>query len=293
MRLKGYILIILALWISSTEAQYMPKMSLSLESSQFFNPASAGAKEYMSIFTGLRKQWAGLPGSPSTQMISIDAPLSKQHIGLGGVLYSDRIGATIHHGFIVNYAYRLDLEKGRLSFGLGGGLNSYKLDVTKLNLINDADHTFYQQFNRDVSPTANFGVVYTYSNLSAGVSINDFMIDNDYGVNLTSFIQYKYKLNAKWKLTASGMYRNNVLQTHQFDLATVSSYDDFIYAGLTIVSNGNLIGGLGIKPTNQFLIFYSYDYLSGNLRNFSSGSHEVMLKYDFVYKHQADSPRSF
>ena len=44
---------------------------------------------------------------------------------------------------------------------------------------------------------------------------------------------------------------------------------------------------------DQIRFAYTYDYDFAKLRTFSSGSHEVMLRYEFRYKVQAISPLNF
>jgi hypothetical protein len=51
---------------------------------------------------------------------------------------------------------------------------------------------------------------------------------------------------------------------------------------------------LSYQVTDQMRFGYSYDYTISELNTFSSGSHEIMISYDFRFKKDAIlSPRYF
>jgi hypothetical protein len=58
--------------------------------------------------------------------------------------------------------------------------------------------------------------------------------------------------------------------------------------------NARAISGMfQVQLTNQLKFAYTYDFDFAKLRTFSSGSHEVMLRYEFRYKVEAVSPLNF
>jgi type IX secretion system PorP/SprF family membrane protein len=48
-----------------------------------------------------------------------------------------------------------------------------------------------------------------------------------------------------------------------------------------------------VQLTNQIKCAYTYDFDFGKLRTFSSGSHEIMFRYEFRYRVEAISPLNF
>jgi len=48
-----------------------------------------------------------------------------------------------------------------------------------------------------------------------------------------------------------------------------------------------------IAVNNQFRVAYTYDFDFGTLGQYSNGSHELMLRYEFHYKVNAVSPLNF
>jgi hypothetical protein len=58
--------------------------------------------------------------------------------------------------------------------------------------------------------------------------------------------------------------------------------------------NSRAISGMfQFQVNNQLKLAYTYDFDFARLRTFSSGSHEVMLRYEFRYKVEAVSPLNF
>ena len=89
------------------------------------NPAYAGSRDVISATALHRKQWVNTPGSPRTTTFSVDAPFKNEKIGLGLMVFNDKIGIANTTGLNVGYAYRIRLTKGTLGrtiFGLTSGV---------------------------------------------------------------------------------------------------------------------------------------------------------------------------
>ena len=69
-------------------------------------------------------------------------------------------------------------------------------------------------------------------------------------------------------------------------------YDRF-WAGLSYRNNRSLTGMFQFQVSDQLKFAYTYDFDFNKLRTFSSGSHEIMLRYEFRYKVEAISPLNF
>jgi outer membrane protein OmpA-like peptidoglycan-associated protein len=61
------------------------------------------------------------------------------------------------------------------------------------------------------------------------------------------------------------------------------TYNDFIFGGLSYRGKDAIIGLIGLYY-KQFMLAYSYDFTTSGIRNYSSGSHEVLLAYQFNKK---------
>jgi type IX secretion system PorP/SprF family membrane protein len=67
----------------------------------------------------------------------------------------------------------------------------------------------------------------------------------------------------------------------KIDLNTVFMYNKKLWAGVTYRVGSALVGMVGVNILNGIKIGYSYDFDTSALSNYSKGSHEVMIGYDF------------
>ncbi len=274
-------------------AQYVPLMNGYFKTNQFINPASAGINDHMVAYTGIRKQWVRIKGAPSTQMLAFDAPLNKQRIGLGGVYYRDKVGATITNGLQFNYSYRVRVSrKMRLAFGADVGVETSRFNVGEIELLDAADQTFTDDYSRVNKFKMGAGFMLYDKKLTLGLSMNDVIKSAGFG-NLITYVQYKKKINREWSYAPGMLLKINTLLIKQAEFSILTSYKQQFSVNLGLRTNGSILAGVGFNPTSQLLVLYSYDYIAGKLRNYTSGSHELTLKYDFVQKYKTSSHRSF
>jgi type IX secretion system PorP/SprF family membrane protein len=88
------------------DAQYSQYMFNTL----VLNPAYAGSREVVSATALYRKQWVNTPGSPRTTTFSVDAPFKREKVGVGLVVFNDKIGITNTTGAYGSYAFRMRLK---------------------------------------------------------------------------------------------------------------------------------------------------------------------------------------
>ncbi len=289
MKKFGLGILFIVLFELTVSSQYIPLMNGYFKSNQFYNPAGAGMKNHMVAYTGLRKQWVRVKGAPSTQMMAFDSPLSKQRFGIGGVYYHDKIGATSTNGLQLNYSYRIRISrKTKLAFGVNAGMENRKFNRSELELINDVDNAFSGQFQNVNKFKLGAGTILYNKKITFGISVNDLIKEKRFA-NLITYFQYTKKINRDWEFAPSILLKANTLQIKQVELATYTSYKEQFLVNLGYRTNGSIIAGLGFKPKSQFLVMYSYDYVAGKLSKYTSGSHELILRYDFVHRYRTSS----
>lgn len=273
------------------------------------NPAFAGGRGALNIATFYRKQWAGVEGAPETLTFSIDAPFRDQNIGLGLIIVSDKIGVTKENQFNANYAYKINMGEGILSFGLGAKVIVTNTAFSDLIVIDPGDEIYLTNSRIFVVPNFSFGIHYSFHNYFAGVSIprflsyrfdfdrNKYFLNND--LSNHSYILnsgYIFEIGPRFKFFPSTLFRYSAVSTvekFQYDINTHFCFFDRFWLGASYRNNRSFAGLFQFQPNNQLRIAYTYDFGISKLGRYSNGSHEIMLRYEFRYKVDALSPLIF
>lgn len=260
------------------------------------NPAFTGIKNTPRVQLGYRNQWSGFKGAPKTYTIGGHTSLKNTNMGLGGMIFSDDQGGAIQqNGVMLNYSYNLKLDKqSGISFGIAGILNQYGYNGSDIQNINP-DATL-QANVRQLVPDLNFGMVYHLKNkLFIGLASSQLIQSrlkklNQFSTSENQLIRH-YNLSASYltkinsTLTAEpyAMLRTTFIKAPQFELGAKVTYNDFVFGGLSYRNKESVIGLIGLNYKN-FVLAYSYDFTLSSIRNYSSGSHEILLAYQFNNK---------
>ena len=270
------------------------------------NPAYAGNRGSLNIAVFYRRQWTGITGAPETMNLAADAPFLDSKLGLGFIITNDKIGVTKETHLITNYSYKINMDKGSLSFGLGAGLMTTNTAWADLVVLDQGDENFLSNSKVFVVPDFSFGIYYTHDNYFGGLSIPKLLgykFNYDKNKYTISFdpVRYNYLLNAgymytlspKVKLFPSALLTKSPGQKLLFDLNAYVSLNDKIWTGLSYRNNRSLGALIQFAINNQLKAAYTYDFDFGTLGHYSNGSHEIMIRYEFHYKVDAISPLDF
>lgn len=285
--------------------QYMNNMSV-------VNPAYATATPaILNLGSLYRYQWAGIEGAPKTLTLFAHTPINQKIEG-GFSLVSDNIGdgAKKETNFFADFAYVLQLnEKQKLSFGLKAGFSSISTNFNGFQLNSgdiSTDKAFAENINETV-PNIGVGAYYFTDNYYIGLSAPNLLSAehiksrpdiNSFGPQeIHTYLTggYVFDINEAFKLKPAVMaifvkgapvsvdLTANVLYNEKFELGAAYRFDDSV----------SLLMNVNVTPNLR--IGYSYDYITSNLSQFSSGSHEIVLLYnlDLLGKGYDKSPRFF
>ena len=152
-----FILILLCASIL-TNAQQDPMFTHYAFNTLAINPAYAGTRDALTI-TGLhRAQWVTFKGAPITQTITGHSPIFNENVGLGLSILNDKIGPSNTSSLYVDFSYKIKINnRAKLSFGLKGGLNLKKTDLTSLNTYEQNDLVFLEDIKSEFLPNFGFG----------------------------------------------------------------------------------------------------------------------------------------
>jgi type IX secretion system PorP/SprF family membrane protein len=301
--IKSLILLLIPL---SLAGQLAPVTSQYVLNPLSINPAYAGNRGALNIAAFYRRQWAGIPGAPETMTLAADAPFLDSKLGLGFIITNDKIGVTKETHFLTNYSYKINMNKGSLSLGLGAGLITTNTSWSDLVVLDPGDENFLTNSRVFVVPDFTFGAYYSNQNYFAGLSIPKLLgYKFNYDKNKYTLIVkpgnynyllnagYVYTLNQKIKLFPSTLITISPGEKLLVDLNAYVSLNDRIWAGASY-RNGRSLGLLcQFAVNNQFRIAYTYDFDFGKLGQYSNGTHEIMLRYEFHYKVKVVNPLNF
>jgi type IX secretion system PorP/SprF family membrane protein len=271
----------------------------------WLNPAYAGTRNLLTITAIHRSQWVDFDGSPRDQSLTMHAPLWMDKAGVGISVINDKLGPSKSTWIAADFAYHLRLTpKSQLSFGLKGLVNLYSNSLSTLELNQKNDVAFSQNI-QSVLPNAGTGIYYYTKKFYAGIS-SPRLIENrfDPAASLLSKEKRHYfliagcvvKLSKGIQLKPTAFLKATAGAPVEADVtATFIFYEDF-FLGLNY-RTGDAAGFLmGFNITDQLNLGYSFDWSFANTTGrYNRGSHEVMLRYDVVYKSdkKIKSPRYF
>ncbi len=258
------------------------------------NPAYAGVREVMTGTLIHRSQWVSIPGAPSTQILSMDAPIKKEKVGVGLTVLHDKVGIIKNTSMFASYAYRIEISKESvLSMGLQAGFSRIKANLSDVLYSPDnsvVDPAFEKDF-KQFSPNFGMGLYYTWDKLYVGLSSPHlirktlFKKDNLYGYKQYQHIflssGYSFEINDDVKINPSTLIKYVGGAPMQFDLNAMVLFLEKYEAGLSFRS-GDCINLILEFQANEDIHFgYAFDYNFTKIRKYNAGSHEIMFRYDF------------
>ncbi|MDN3665740.1 type IX secretion system membrane protein PorP/SprF [Algibacter miyuki] len=267
------------------------------------NSAYAGSRGHLTA-TGLhRTQWVGLDGAPETQSFSIESPVGK-NVGLGVVLVNDRLGPSDEFFLDANFSYTINLNyESKLSFGIKGGGRLLNVDWSRGSFQED-ENVFQQPIDNKFLPTVGAGVYWHSEDSYIGLSVPNFLTNEHYdGVqNAVAAERLHYFLIAGkvFDLTPRIKFKPAFLGKFVVGapmIADVSAnfmFDEVLRLGVAYRWDDSVSGLLGLQLGPKIMVGYAYDATTTRLKNFNSGSHEIMLRFELRSREkQLKSPRFF
>jgi type IX secretion system PorP/SprF family membrane protein len=303
--------LVLSLLVSTVMlAQQDPQFTQYMFNLLALNPAYAGSAERVSLKALSRHQWVGFEGAPETQTLTMHTPAFRESIGLGGTMMRDSHGPITQYTFMADVAYRIFLGNSKLAFGLKGGVSLLQGRYRELNPYEANDQMFQQNVNSKLDPQFGFGVMWYGDRHFLGASTPRLVRTEFFKTDSLAVITervgrgqlphyfltggYVFDLGIYHKFKPTFLVKAVHGAPVSFDLsANVLFYEKFWLGA--IYRHGDAAGALAqYHITNEFTVGYSYDYTLTPLRNYSGGSHEIMLGFEFGNKLKGiRSPRYF
>ena len=287
-------------------AQQDPMYTQYMYNTLSVNPAYAGSRDALSITGLLREQWVGIKGAPSTQTLTVHSPIYNDNMGLGLSVVNDKVGPVHQTMLFADYSYSIQAtENSKLAFGLKAGINLLQADLTSLHSNQGNDQAIYNVDNR-LLPNVGVGIYYYSDKGYVGISSPKLLQQriSDGNTNLNDDLQrrhyfliggYVFDLSESIKFKPAFLVKAVQGAPLSIDLSGNFFFNDKFGIGLAHRFDDSFSGLLQYYITPQFRIGYAYDFTTTELRHYNSGSHELMLSYDFrfISDTRIYSPRFF
>ncbi len=287
-------------------AQQDPQYTQYMYNTMSVNPAYAGTRGHSTIVGLARTQWVGFEGAPDTQTLAYDTPLGYSNkVGLGFNLVNDIIGPSIETSLDANVSYSIETSMtGNLSFGLKLGGRLLNIDWSKGKNI-ERGIAFKENITNKFLPTIGAGLYYYTEKWYAGLSVPNFLQSSHYDERNTEqklaeeeihyflIAGYVFDLTEDIKFKPAALAKAVVGAPLSIDVsANFLLYDKF-RAGLAWRWDDSISALLGFHVNQSLYVGYAYDLTTTNYRVTNSGTHELMLRYEFLNFERMRSPRFF
>lgn len=282
--------------VISSLGQSDPHFSLFEFNKLGYNPGFAGANQAICVSSIHRQQWVGFgEGRPQTTILNFDMPLDAISSGVGLNIIQESIGFYNDLYIYGNYAYMFELGYGSLGIGAKIGVINKSVDgdwdsPESLRGGQVFTDPAIPHMESKVAFDAGLGMFYRYDNLYAGLSVTHLLEPKfKFDIEKVPFLKrhfylvggYNYQLpSPTFELQPSIMLQTDAASV-EVNLGAKLVYNKKFWGGLSYRYNDAIVPMVGVHLLNGLSFAYSYDLVLGDMSSYTSGSHELMIRYCF------------
>ncbi|MDR1006518.1 MAG: type IX secretion system membrane protein PorP/SprF [Bacteroidales bacterium] len=300
-------LVIMILPLGKVFAQQEPHFTQYMFNRLFYNPAYAGSNGSICLTGFYRNQWMGFgrqnPTNGETESapieninVTFDMPVNFLHGGIGATIITDKIASWNNTYIKLDYAYRIQLPKGTLSFGAEVQLLNLSNEATYLG-SDDGTNSTSDPVLRDAANANDFlfdigfGAYYLIpGKFYAGFSSSRILQSESEKLSYTNNRIYNFTAGYEWvlpmypslKIMPSALFRHDFKSRDSWQLygSVLVEYENKVWGGLGARMNDavSVLAGFNVK---NFKIGVAYDIPTSRLAATTNGSVELMLRYCF------------
>lgn len=303
-RIKKILKLIIFLMTCSAFAQQDPQFTQYMYNTLSINSGYTGQRDAISAVILYRNQWVGLDGAPQTQTLGIHGPLRNDALGLGLSIVNDIIGPTNETYLNGNFSYTIYVDEylTELSFGLNAGLHILNNDWTKGNFRQEGDPLFSDNINL-TSPMIGAALYLHSENYYVGFSVPNFLKTEHYDTFKKSLATermhfyliggYVFDINRNLKLKPAFLAKAVSGAPIIADISLNALVNEKVHFGLSYRWDDSFSGLVGFNINQDLFIGYAHDRTTTGLSGYNYGTHEIMMRYEFMKNRRVISPRFF
>jgi type IX secretion system PorP/SprF family membrane protein len=254
------------------------------------NPAYAGINDFNEVNINFRSQWVNLEGSPETQSLSVGIPMNDK-VGWGLSIVNDEVYVLKETDVYIDFSYRVQVGSNtNLFMGLKGGGTFINIDLNKLGIMNDPVFT---ENVSNFNPNVGIGFLLKgpkyYVNLSAPTLLKSKRYEKD-GVVVTHATDrlhayagagYTFSLDNEIDVTPSVLGRFVSGAPASLDMTATFDLHKVIELGISYRLDES-VSGIGLLKLADWVHFgYAYEATTTDVKDYSKGTHEVLLRFRF------------
>jgi len=295
-------LVLLLPMVTNVYSQQDPQYTQYMFNQLAYNPAYAGSRDVLSVYSLLRDQWAGIPGAPKTVVLCAQAPLKSNNVGIGFEAFDETIGPTNVSGLMGSYAYRIPVKNGSLAMGLRYGFYDYQYNWQMVDYKDPLDPVSMNAQNQQLIQTADAGLYYHTQTLYWGVSLTHLipqkLVSGNTSLDSVTIKPHLYVTMGKAFQASENLIINPsfLFQAVQGSTSTNINLnfllDQKIWLGISYRSQYGVSFLMQYCFSEKLKFGYSYDLGLNKIGLHSGGTNEILLQYDInIQKTKTLSPR--
>lgn len=302
---------------SMAKGQQINQYSQFMLTKSLLNPAAAGIQGKFNANVGYRNQWTDLEGAPQSYFFAGNYVLGKHHKRwsykdhsirvsnpdlfkvtdttsvfkhvVGAYSLNNITGPMNFNSAYLSYAYHLPIDEFQLSGGISIGMGNVKLNPEKIEVeqLNDEVYQSYMSGNQNTN----------YFDMSLGLMFYSHNFYISYAANsiapnklqfssesIDALLNTHHYLSAGAKFGLGKIYlKPSVLvrmlkgAPASYDINLLADYKDLFWIGSTYRHQDAVVFMGGFTFNKHYLVGYSYDLTLSTLKNYNTGTHEILL----------------
>jgi len=282
-----------------TQAQQDVMISQYMFNMEVLNPGYAGSKDYMMATLLHRSQWTKFEGTPKTQIATLHSPWGDKRLGWGANAVHDHIGVTDRVDVFFDLAYHLPLNESlKLGMGIRAGISHFNSDLSKLTYWDTDDPTLNGGTISNTLPNTGAGLFLYSDKFYVGLSVPSVLsYDSTESINIEAEKEeapnkvrhYYATAGVAIPITSELLMKPSILVKHVPSAPWEADFNlnfliaNLVWVGASYRTGDAVIGMVEFQLSRKLRIGYAYDYTLTDIQDYSSGTHEIMIGFDFGY----------
>lgn len=291
--LYTYIILISSMLLTKTIiGQQLPINTNYVLNNYAYNPAVAGSKPHAVASLNYRNQWVGFEDAPKTYMLSLHSPIGKQKkVAIGTLISSDNAGLISRTSGYLTFAYHVKLnDKYKLGLAASAGMVQYRIKLFDARVADKGDEMLTGNVLSNNVFDSNGGI-YLYSDkLFFGISTYQYLgnkinwkdSQSTLAQHMYATLGYTFKISKNLSVQPTALVKYSKPTPFQPEFSARFIYKNMFWLGGSYRSNESASALVGATIKEKLTVAYSYDMITSKIRTYTSGSHEIMITYQFI-----------